>query len=197
MSKIEPCDILIFAGDCMNSGHNKRVLLDFLEWFSTQPAVHKVMIAGNHDRWIENHPGEFKELLEDYDIIYLEDSGVTLEGLKIYGTPHSRHFGNWAFNRTEDEMMYQFSRIPLDTQILISHAPQHNKLDSLVEGIAVGELELTKRIEHLHDLQLHVFGHIHNGFGMIKEDGDFHISVNASQVDETYSVVNFPIKVEL
>lgn len=196
--KITETDFLLFAGDAMNSGYSEKELVDFLKWFESQPAKHKIMIAGNHCRYIENFPFEFRQLLSEYpDITYLEDEFVILEGLKIYGTPHSRHFGGWAFNKNEQELESIFSNIPEDTDILVSHAPEYMILDSLVDGRHVGEFTLSKVIRRLKNLKLHVFGHIHCGFGMIKPHGQKHISVNASQVDENYEVVNFPIQLEL
>ena len=50
-------DILIHAGDIMNSGRHKEEALSFLEWFnSLDNYKHKIFIAGNHDRLFENIP---------------------------------------------------------------------------------------------------------------------------------------------
>lgn len=195
--KIDPTEVLLFAGDAMTSGYGLNQLTSFLDWFQMQPAAYRIMIAGNHCRWIENNPEEFRELLKKYpDIIYLEDESVTINGYKIYGTPHSKIFYNWAFNRTEDELDSLFSNIPEDTDILLSHAPQFGVLDNLVDGENVGERTLKEKLKKLYKLKLHVFGHIHNAFGMVKPHGR-HISVNASQVDERYDCVNFPIIVNI
>lgn len=123
--------------------------------------------------------------------------GVIVEGFKIYGTPHSKKFYNWAFNKSEQELENLFSNIPVNTDILISHAPEYMVLDELVDGKHVGEFTLLKAIRNLKNLKLHVFGHIHNSYGMIKPHGQKHYSVNASQVDENYDVVNKPIILEL
>lgn len=195
---LEETDILLFAGDSMTCGYKLNELKDFLTWFSSQPARYKIMIAGNHDRFIENNPKDFQELLfNDYpDIIYLEDKLVNIEGVKIYGTPHSKVFYNWAFNRKEDELEQLFSKIPLDTDILLSHAPQYGVLDELIDERSVGENSLTKRISKMKNLRLHVFGHIHQGFGLRKPYRK-HISVNAAQVDEEYKLTNFPILINI
>lgn len=196
--KILKTDLLLFAGDAMNTGYSEKELIDFLEWFSSQPAKYKIMVAGNHCRYMENFPFEFKQLLDNYpDITYLEDDFITIEGLKIYGTPHSKHFGGWAFNRSEQELESLFMNIPDDIDVLVSHAPQYGVLDELVDGRCVGEFTLTKAIRRLKNLKLHVFGHIHNGHGMIKPHGQTYYSVNASQVDENYDVVNKPIILEI
>lgn len=194
---IEPTEVLLFAGDAMNSGYRLKELTSFLDWFEMQPAAHKVMIAGNHCRWIENNPEEFRNLLMKYpDITYLEDESVTINGLKIYGTPHSKIFYNWAFNRSEEQLQQLFDKIPKDVDILLSHAPQYLVLDELIDGQHVGESTLSLKLRDLTKLKLHVFGHIHNAFGMVKPHRK-HISVNASQVDESYDCVNFPIIINL
>lgn len=196
-AKIEPTELLIFAGDCMTSGYGYPQLISFLDWFKLQPAKYRVMIAGNHDRVFENYPDTVKDILNGYpEITYLEDSSVDIEGYKIYGTPHSKIFYNWAFNRSEEDLERLFSRIPSDTDILVSHAPPYGVLDQIIGGESVGEKTLSKRIHQLKNLKLHVFGHIHNSFGMIKPHGR-HISINASQVDESYDCVNFPLQINL
>jgi len=194
---IEKTDILLFAGDAMTSGYDYNNLLDFLDWFSSRPAKHKIMIAGNHCRYLENYPEKFEAIMLDYpSVVYLKDSFTIVEGLKIYGTPHSKVFFNWAFNSSEAKLEELFDMIPMDTHILLSHAPQWGVLDELVDGKNVGEVTLHRIIKKMPNLKLHVFGHIHNSFGMIKPDKQ-HISINASQVDEEYNITNFPITVKI
>ena len=43
--------------------------------------------------------------------------------------------------------------------------------------------------------KLHVFGHIHEGYGLTKKENI--IFVNASVVNENYDIVNKPIEVNL
>ena len=38
-------DLLIHAGDIMNSGHNKNDIHNFCEWFEEQKYTHKIFIA--------------------------------------------------------------------------------------------------------------------------------------------------------
>ncbi len=58
------------------------------------------MIAGNHELTFDSSKNkkheEMKQLLTN--CIYLEDSEVTLYGLKIWGSPWQPVFGGWAFN---------------------------------------------------------------------------------------------------
>ena len=68
-------DLLIHAGDIMNSGYNTSDILDFCTWFhSLDQYDTKVFIAGNHDRMFENHPEAVEELTNIFlDIDYLQD----------------------------------------------------------------------------------------------------------------------------
>jgi Icc-related predicted phosphoesterase len=183
-------DVLIFAGDCMTCGYKKNELLDFLDWLSSQPHKHKIMIAGNHDRYIENYGSLFRQILQGFpDIIYLENSGVQISGINFWGTPDSKEFCSWAFNRTDKQLKSIFGRIPSNTNVLISHAPQFKILDQLEDGTSVGEKSLSENIIRLKDLHLHVFGHIHCSYGVIKNG---HTSMNSSLVSEQYYLINKP-----
>ena len=88
-------DLIICAGDIMNSGYNRTDIWDFCHWFnSLNQYQDKVFIAGNHDRMFENHPEDVKEWVDKFgNIIYLQDDGYDIYDLdtdtstKIYGSP--------------------------------------------------------------------------------------------------------------
>jgi Icc-related predicted phosphoesterase len=190
--QLPKCDMLLFCGDCMTCGYKRNELIDFLDWFEKCDAKYKIMIAGNHDRFIQNHPFLFEEMLVDYPSInYLENSGINIEGINIWGTPDQRIFLNWAFNRTDNQLKIIFDYIPTNTNILISHAPALGIGDMLENKEQVGELALRDKIEELHDLKFHVFGHIHNDYD------EYHIgryvAYNCSVVNERYELQNEPI----
>lgn len=55
---------------------------------------------------------------------YLEDSGCEVLGYKIWGSPWSPTFFNWAFNLDIGEpLASKWELIPNDTEILITHGP--------------------------------------------------------------------------
>ena len=68
-------DMIIHAGDFMNSGSFWSEASDFLDWYNRlDNYTHKVLIAGNHDRWFETNMREIPQLLESYpNIRYLLD----------------------------------------------------------------------------------------------------------------------------
>ncbi len=89
-------DILIHAGDATIQGTIDEIVL-FNEWFANLPHKHKIFVAGNHDWLFEINPKLANNLLDD-QIIYLRDSFVEIEDLKIYGAPWQPRFYDWAFN---------------------------------------------------------------------------------------------------
>lgn len=194
-------DILIHAGDFMTCGYKESEVQDFLKWFAQQNFEYKVLVAGNHDRYVEDYFHKFLKELEKYpSITYLEDSGVVIAGINFWGSPNQKYFYNWAFNRSEAFMEDVFNIIPSDTDILITHAPALGRLDHLENGQSVGERTLRDKITtDLKQLKFHIFGHIHNAYGyqeMWKGNGGVYSIINCSVVDEHYKLTNKPITIE-
>jgi hypothetical protein len=138
----------------------------------------------------------------DPKIIYLQDSSAVIDGLKIYGSPWQPRFFDWAFNLDRGaEMAEKWRMIPTDIDILITHGPPNGILDAVprVWGTEfTGCEELRKRvatIASIGQLKLHVFGHIHCGYGNVEKFGvQF---VNASTCDEDYDPTQPPIVIEI
>ncbi|WP_081208625.1 metallophosphatase domain-containing protein [Salegentibacter sediminis] len=191
--KIPDGDVLIHVGDFTEAG-TKHETLEFLEWFIEQPHKYKIVIAGNHDFFMEK-----SGLTELYDlpsnIFYLEDEGIEIEGVKFWGSPVTPGDGTWAFNRERGKhIRSHWNRIPADTQVLITHTPPYSIKDSLSNKRHVGCEELFKRIKQL-QLPLHIFGHIHNTYGKTRISPTTYI--NASSLDDQYRFHHSPIIFEL
>ena len=183
-------DLLICAGDVTANG-NLAALDRFARWMQRQPHEHKVLIAGNHD-WCFERDGA--SLLPP-DIIYLQDSGTAIDGLRIWGSPWQPRFYDWAFNLDRGpQLAAKWALIPADTDILITHGPPHGTLDLTPRGDRAGCEALAARLDQLR-VRLHVFGHIHHSYGVV-ERGD-RISVNACICDERYVAANAPVVVDL
>ncbi|GJQ84226.1 hypothetical protein Trydic_g2894 [Trypoxylus dichotomus] len=124
--------------------------------------------------------------------IYLEDSLVELYGIKIYGTPWQPEFGNWGFNlKRGKECLQKWDLIPEDTDILITHSPPLGYGDLVCSGVRAGCVELLTTVQHRVKPKYHVFGHIHEGYGVLS-DGQI-IYINASTCDINYMPNNLPI----
>lgn len=86
-------DILIFAGDFCTHGFSYGEIASFRDWFKSLPHKHKILVAGNHDRLLEMQPALATEFA---GITYLR--GSVAEGIKLWGSPYTPWFNNWAFN---------------------------------------------------------------------------------------------------
>jgi predicted phosphodiesterase len=154
-------------------------------------------------------------------LIYLNDSGTTIKcfdtgkDIKIWGSPVQPEFCNWAFNRTvhgPPKDLYHHSHgvhppikphwdmIPDDTDILITHGPPEGIRDEVPRwhGI-IGETEhvgcphLMDAIENRIKPKMHVFGHIHEEYGVSYKSGT--MFVNASSLDDRYVYSHKPVEI--
>jgi len=189
-------DILIHAGDATMQGSASEILL-FNRWFKKLPHAHKIFVAGNHD-WLFETSNQFARTLLDSSIYYLQDSFVEIENLKIYGSPWQPRFFDWAFNLTRGaELAEKWKLIPDETDILITHGPPFGILDEVPRQHFIentGCEELKKRVETIKP-KLHIFGHIHCGYGTMEKFGVKFL--NASNCDESYEPTNPPVVIDL
>jgi Icc-related predicted phosphoesterase len=190
-------DIIIHAGDATYQGSPTEIQ-HFINWFSKLDYKHKVFVSGNHDWLFQRNPALARAMLADAGIIYLEDSEITIAGLRIYGSPWQPKFGDWAFNLPRGEALKQvWDKIPEGIDILVTHGPPWGVGDQLFGGRRAGCEELDKAVARVKP-RLHVFGHIHRGYGFYKKG--IYVpcdSVNAAICDESYYPANQPIVVKL
>ena len=187
---LEGGDLLIHAGDITARGKEWEVVR-FLEWFKNQNYTHKIFIAGNHDFFFERASAKHIQSIIPKEVIYLNDSGICIDGFTIWGSPIQPTFYNWAFNRERgDEIDKHWQLIPKNTDILITHGPAFGVLDQTIRGEKVGCEMLIQKINEVKP-KLHVFGHIHEGYGKIVEEST--TFVNASVLDIHYQYTNLPI----
>lgn len=187
-------DVIIHAGDISSRG-NENEVIDFLNWFTNIDFKHKIFIAGNHDFYFERTPQEeIKKIIPD-NIIYLNDSGTTIDNIKIWGSPVSPWFFDWAFNRQRgEEIKKHWDLIPSDTKILITHGPVFGKLDLTLDGQRVGCKDLLEKVQEINPT-FHICGHIHEAYGQITDSKTNFI--NASVLNENYILKNSPIIFDL
>jgi Icc-related predicted phosphoesterase len=182
----------------MSGSGSRAELTKFFDWFSVLPFKHKIVIAGNHDFFFEQAPQyEIESFLSNYpSVIYLNDSGIEIDGYKIWGSPVTPYFHNWAFNRIGDDIKKHWDLIPSDTNILITHGPIYGYLDLVDYRYPKGCQYLLEKVQIMTDLKLHIFGHIHEGYGRF-DLGTGLILINASVLNKNYSMTNLPLIVEL
>lgn len=205
-------DLLIHSGDLTGTGRKDEVE-EVLQWFK-EIAPHYThgiaFIAGNHDRsfdpkfnYLDNQrkkPDWLEEKLASLpsNVHYLENSGLTVEGLKIWGSPITPWFygDRWAFNKHRGaEINDVWNTIPNDTNVLITHGPPAKIGDFIPSSREyVGCSDLLHRIQVILP-KLVVFGHIHESYGMQTIDDT--IYANASICDANYDPTNKPFVIQL
>jgi len=200
--KIPPCDLLIHAGDCTDD-IGQAALRRFLIWFESQPATHKILVAGNHDGAFEKWPDMAKTLVKQLSpsTHYLEDSGCEIEGIKFWGSPWTPEFCNWFFNaKRGPALKAHWDLIPRDTDVVITHGPMKGILS--ISGFGDEEVGCKDLYEAILEIepQVHICGHIHHSYGHVRLVGDTGNKTecyNASVVNERYYVCNKPHEFEI
>ena len=197
---VPPGDILLHTGDitfCARGG--QTALADFNEQLRSLPHQHKVVIAGNHDKRIEQlGAGRTRETLTAAH--YLENSGVHLEGLHFWGCPYSpmkRKSSNTAFQYNSERMRGMMTRVPDDVDVLLTHA-------------CTGSTHLRHALSRVRPF-LHAHGHDHDEHGATvrlarprpgapPRRGPARlrsIRVNAAICNRRYQPVQLPVVVDL
>lgn len=199
-------DILLHAGDLTYRGTLQEISKELFELSKHRARFkHIILSEGNHDWLGARDPSLMDRLCKDYGITLLRDSSVTIDGIKIYGSPFQPFFCNWAFNLPRGKALkIKWDSIPDDTQVLITHGPPMGILDGVerwngkncsYDTEHVGCDDLHNRVQELKDLKLHVFGHIHGGYGSMKVGNTTFI--NASICTEQYKPTNKPIIISI
>ena len=103
-------------------------------------------------------------MLDWSGLTYLNHKSTTVKcesgrELTIFGSPWTPRHGNWAFQYAPDENIWK-DTIPEDTDILVTHGPPKAHLDR-------GGLSCDFLLQEIWRVppKLHVFGHIHAGYG--------------------------------
>lgn len=168
LTNLPAADVIVHCGDFADNGTEDEVL-DFLNWFIDLPYPYKLFVTGNHDLCLWD--AQNIEDLPD-NVYFLQDRGVTIEGVKFFGI---------AYNHSE-------ILIPEDTDIVITHEPPIMILDESA-GTHWGIAPLFKRIMDVKP-KYHFFGHAHEGYGTIKQNGI--VFSNAAILDDFNHISHQP-----
>ena len=183
-------DILVHAGDGLNTG-SADDFWRFSRWFNDLPHEHKIFVPGNHDEFFEKVLPTAKMAMPGTHV--LVDEAVEILGIKFYGMPWTPTFFDWYFMKDEDELAPYCEAIPEDTDVLVTHGPPAEILDMSYSGHVCGSPTL---LAHLYRVKpkIHVFGHIHEGYGEHYENDTTFI--NASICTRRYKPTNDPIVID-
>lgn len=186
-------DVLIHSGNLTDNGSFDEVQ-GGLTWLASQPHRYKIFVAGNHDVLFDNaflaqHPERrfgasmTKDDLDLGDVVYLEDSSVTLSfeaarddaaagdsvavrTLTVFGSPWTPQHGVSAFQYrpdSEEHWAERFATLETAPDVVVIHGPPYLHLDR--RGLRpAGCPFLAEQLCRLPP-RLVVFGHIHESYG--------------------------------
>jgi len=184
--EVPPGDILIHAGDFTMNSKSAEKLLDFNEWLGELPHAYRVVIPGNHDSIVED--ASRRSLITNATLLINES--VEIMGLKFWGSPTTPLLGE-AFGVVSDTARAKlYSRIPADTDILVTHGPPYGILDQAHGSDRhEGCQQLLTAVQRVKPM-LHVFGHIHGAFGTYITDDT--LFVNAALPGRDFGMSHRP-----
>jgi len=190
-------DVLVHAGD-LSRWHQPQDIDACLTWMSQQDYRHKIAIPGNHD--IDLLPSKLLKYYQEKftGIHILVDRQIVLDGVNFYGSSWVPRHKDWAWKKWsfaldhKEDLDEVWAKIPDDVQVLITHSPA-NLLDEDEYNTKRGCTQLEERLKYLKNLRCHLFGHIHDGYGISQ---GVYTSVNAAMLDKNWKMkppINFTL----
>jgi predicted MPP superfamily phosphohydrolase len=185
---------IFIAGNHDMSFDSEKLMQNKIDYFDGKRSVWDT--EGNEHIPAEGKPDWLIELLTNGlndNVYYLENSDITIDGLKIWGSPITPSFGyGWAFNKDRGyDINEVWNGIPLDTDIVITHGPIHSYCDrTQYGGLNVGCEQLYLRLNEVNP-KLHFSGHIHEAYGYRNTGWGY--AFNGCNCDLSYEVNNYPL----
>ncbi len=222
---IQPCDLLLIGGDICPDVFGGRLARNRPElqaawfdrsirpWLKALPATYKVATWGNHD-WCGMRcppPEDLPDVASATRLQILVDAETCVPAgattgdradratVRIWGTPWSNPFMDWAFMKSPAELANIYASIPEGIDVLLSHQPPYGYGDHVYDPIRerfehLGSWELLAAIDRVRP-RVVICGHIHSGHGRYEYKG---IPIcNVSVVDDQYRPVHEPTVIEL
>lgn len=196
--------VLVIAGDTFQWKDDLRRVEQFNKWLGTLPFENIVIIPGNNDQVLMEHEQESEDILTH--AIYLRDELVTIDGISFYGTPWIPSYGSGgAFMLAKDspELKAKRDQIPTSIKIdvLITHGPPKMILDRSLHHENLGCALLREKLVSMPiKPRLHVFGHVHAGYGKLtgrRRHLEGITFVNAALCDHEKRLTGQPICIKL
>lgn len=164
-------DMVIHCGDESTHGNawlNEPEARRFLNWYAALNIPIKIFVPGNHSMAIEQGlitPPEFPS------IQFLLHTQTEVNGLRIFGSPYTPRFHDWAYMKKRTQLDPAWQLIPDDTDILITHGPPKGILDLTHDNetgnlVQVGCTALRRHVDTRIQPRIHAFGHLHDEKGI-------------------------------
>ncbi|KAI1099818.1 Metallo-dependent phosphatase [Jackrogersella minutella] len=191
--KLPKGDVLIHCGDLTNQGSFNE-LKKQVTWLERADFECKLVIAGNHDLTLDTDffeqfggyfhnstpqdPVECQTLLaQSKSLVYLQHSSHTIKltapsgprtTFNVFASPYTPERGKWAFqySRSDDTAAGRlWERIPLNTDILITHGPARTHRDESRHREAMGCESLRRAMWRVRP-RIALCGHVHEARGV-------------------------------
>lgn len=164
-------DAVIHCGDESVHGNawmKERESRSFFEWYSALKIPTKIFVPGNHSTAIEQgliRGSDFP------DVKCLIHESMEWNGFKIFGSPYTPEFFDWAYMKPRSVLDIVWQSIPNEIDILITHGPPKGILDVTAdiytgEPVHVGSGSLMRHVKERIRPRIHAFGHIHDEPGI-------------------------------
>lgn len=216
---VPECDVVGLCGDIVPLDYQNDDVtsiswfcLEFVPWTDKLRCKKVLFIAGNHDFFLEHimyGPARedgtrkirsasevLKKLLPGnnkgkHKLVYLRDSSFEFEGKRFYGTPWITDLPRWAFNKSEEDVEKEYSKIPFSCDVLMTHMPSSMcNMGTVLQSnynyeTNYGSEVLTDALVN-RNIRYTFCGHVHSGEHNIQEYKEGCKIVNVSLKDERY-----------
>lgn len=169
--RVPDVDLVIHCGDESTHGNawlNEPEAWRFFDWFDALDIPEKVFVPGNHSTAVAQ--GFIRA--EDYPTVqFLIHEGIDCGGLKIFGSPFTPRFHDWAYMKKRGQLDLVWQTVPDDVDILITHGPPKGILDLTRDLdskvlVQVGCAALRRHVDERIQPRIHAFGHLHDETGI-------------------------------
>ena len=173
LGKLPDGDILVHCGDWSNWATAAADTADFNEWLKEQPHALKIVVAGNHETNLSSgSPTGNRAIITN--AVYLQGEEFVVNGIKFWGGPWNpaRGFTKRAngFSVSPRQSAKNWSKMPDDVDILVTHCPPYGVLDRKEKNQKVTYMGCPQLLDHVIRVSplLHLFGHCHYESGVAK-----------------------------
>lgn len=185
-------DAVIHCGDESESrdpAANVEEARAFFGWFENLEIEKKIFVPGNHSIAVEQ---KLVKASEFPSIQFLVHEMTEWRQLRIFGSPYTPQFFDWAFMKSRGLLASYWQQIPNGIDILITHGPPKGIRDLTADmnsrqPIHVGSKSLADHVVQRIQPRIHAFGHIHDeggisNYGSTLQDGIQYINCSCCDV---------------
>jgi Icc-related predicted phosphoesterase len=184
-------DILFITGDMTYRGKESEMEVFMSDLIKLKRRInHIVCVFGNHEVGCQGREQEYKIKFASIGVVLLNHESIEINGIKIFGSPYTPEFFDWAFMYDPKDAEAIWNLIPLDTQVLLTHGPAYKILDKCPNGNVGCPTLREKVLSGLPVLKYHLFGHLHESYGTIETRGI--LFSNGSIMNGRYKFINKP-----